>query len=183
MTIFKEKILLFGLGSEILTDDGVGTKIVKSLQEYLDKDLFDFKSEFIFSLDSMFSIKNYNSVIFFDATITKNKFPGEISLNTLNGFEETLHLSNVHELGFKDYFKTWKNLEIDIPEYVFIISVEIEDYTKFGEKLSEKVQEKFPDNINFLRNWLAKVSVIIREKNDNIVSKILENWKYYLVTD
>jgi hydrogenase maturation protease len=168
----NNKILLFGLGSEILTDDGVGAKMVKQLQKELPQESFNFVTEFIFTLDSLSNIKGYNTVVFFDATITKNRKPGEISIATLENFEETLHLSNVHEIGFLEYFKTWKNLGIDIPKNIFIISIEIECYLKFGDKLSDKVSEKLSKNIKQIIKWLLKLGKLNNQASQSYILEI-----------
>lgn len=172
MNSINDKILLFGLGSEILTDDGVGAKMVKQLQKELPQESFDSVTEFIFTLDSLSNIKGYSTVVFFDATITKNKKPGEISLATLEDFEETLHLSNVHEVGFLEYFRTWKNLGINIPKNIFIISIEIECYLKFGDELSELVSERLSKNMKHITNWLLELSKLNNQASQSYMLEI-----------
>lgn len=142
------------MGSDILTDDGIGVRIA----EYLSMDSYfqmhDYHYELLFNLDMGEKLSEYNTVVFIDGSIQKTNPPGYLEINNLNNFKETLHLTNIHEMKFQDCFTFWENIGFNIPENVFVISIEVEEYLKFGSELSIKLRKSFNENLNQVKQWV-----------------------------
>ncbi|MBT3302924.1 MAG: hydrogenase maturation protease [Bacteroidetes bacterium] len=147
------------MGSDILTDDGVGVKIV----DYLSSDPYfqnhHYHTELLFNLDMGKKLSEYNTVVFIDGTIQRTNPPGYIEINEITNFKETLHLTNIHEMKFQDCFTFWKNIGFEIPENVFVISIEVDVYLEFGSELSIKLRESFNEILNQVKQWVHHISL------------------------
>jgi hydrogenase maturation protease len=157
--VHDKKILIVGMGSDILTDDGIGAKVAKKLScdPYFEK--HDFHYELLFNLDLGEKLSNYETVIFIDGSIQKEYPSGHVEINILNTFKETLHLTNIHEMKFQDCFSFWKNIGYSVPENIYIISIEVEDYLNFGSGISLNLSKCFNEIVKQIKQWLHHISI------------------------
>ncbi len=141
----KEKLLVFGIGNEIVTDDGIGPKIVKRLEKENQSDRIEFVTTFLGGLEVLEYIQGYKSVLFIDAIKTLNGVPGDIYQFTPDDFKETLHLSNVHDISFVTAIELGKKINYDIPENISILAVEIVEDTVFSDNFSPKIEKRYDE--------------------------------------
>ena len=141
----KNKILVLGIGNDILTDDGIGPKICEYLKEKFQHHLIDFEKLNIGGLDILEFIQDYQTVIFIDAIKTKDGHIGDVNLYTPDNFKETLHLSNLHDTNFITALELGKSLHFKIPPRMFIITVEIKEDMVFSEYFTEELTMKYAD--------------------------------------
>jgi len=140
----KEKTLILGLGNDILTDDGIGPRLVNDLT------IMNFGPDVSFNvaccggLEIMEYIKGYDKVIFIDAIRTLNGKPGQVYSFKTSDFRETCHLSNLHDINFLTALKLGKQLELDLPEDLHIIAVEILEDMEFSEELTTPLKRAYP---------------------------------------
>ncbi len=102
-------ILVFGVGNEILTDDGIGPKLVKRLQKEFTHSGIEYDTAFLGGMELLEYIQGYKTVVFIDAIRTRNGIPGDVYQLSLSNFKETLHLSNVHDISFITAFELGEN--------------------------------------------------------------------------
>ena len=97
------------MGSDILTDDGVGVKIV----DYLSSDPYfqnhHYHTELLFNLDMGEKLSEYNTVVFIDGSIQRTKPPGYIEINEITNWNMII----------LDLYKTKENL---IKDFLLIYS-------------------------------------------------------------
>lgn len=139
----KEKTLVLGVGNEILTDDGIGPRLVDRLKKELPHSDLDFEKICLGGLEIIEFIKGYRNVVIIDAIKTETGKPGDIYLLTPDNFRETHHLSSFHDVSFLTGLKMGKKLGFDLPEVVLIIAVEIVEDTIFDESFSREIQSKY----------------------------------------
>lgn len=139
-----EKILILGMGNDILTDDGIGPRLVRDLAKMKVSPLVRFEVACCGGLEIMEYIKGYSKVVFIDAIRTIDGKPGDVYNFNLSGFRETSHLSNLHDINFLTALKLGKNLDLDLPSDLHIIAVEIVEDMEFGEEFSEPVKKQYP---------------------------------------
>ena len=96
----KHSTLILGIGNDILTDDGIGIKLVQKLQKDLAKPNVAFLTAAVGGLEILELISGYEVVIIIDAIKTKDGVPGIIYHLTPSHFKETLHLSSFHDVSF-----------------------------------------------------------------------------------
>lgn len=141
----KNKILIHGIGNEIVTDDGIGPKLVKRLKGNLSRTDIDFETAFIGGLEVLEFIQGYQTVIFIDAIRTRGGVPGTVYKLTPENFNSTIHLSSVHDVSFVTAVDLGKKLGLEMPEFIHIIAVEIVEDRVFDDNFSPQIQEKYED--------------------------------------
>jgi hydrogenase maturation protease len=154
----KTKTLILGIGNDILKDDGIGPRLVNDLRPPLSPlrhaaelalppavggDI-DFKSTTLGGLDILEFVQGYERVIFIDAIKTKGGVPGTVYQFTPQDFQETLHLSNLHDVSFLEAIELGKRLGFQIPKEMHIIAVEIVEDMEFGTEFTPILKEKYP---------------------------------------
>ena len=141
--LINKKTLVFGVGNELLTDDGIGPKLVEQLKNDLNTDNIDFETAFVGGLEILDFIQGYETAIFIDAIKTKNGTPGAIYEFELSDFKETLHLSNLHDISFLTAIELGKQIDYKIPERIKIIAIEIVEDMVYSDNFSPKIEQKY----------------------------------------
>jgi hydrogenase maturation protease len=152
----RNKILIHGIGNEILTDDGIGPSLVKRLKGSLsDKDI-DFETAFVGGLELLEYIQGYQTVIFIDAIRTKDGIPGTVYQLSPENFNTTIHLSSIHDVSFLTSVALGKKLGLEMPQCIYIIAVEIVEDRIFDDNFSPQIQEKYEDIFNEVKKIIEK---------------------------
>jgi hydrogenase maturation protease len=141
----RKKILIHGIGNEVLTDDGIGPKIAGRLKDNFSKKDIDFSTTFIGGLELLDYVQDYDTVIFIDAIRTKDGIPGTVYHLSPEDFDTTLHLSSVHDISFLTSIALGKKLGLKMPEFIHIIAVEIVEDKIFNNDFSPQIQEKYEE--------------------------------------
>jgi hydrogenase maturation protease len=141
----KSKTLILGLGNDILTDDGIGPKLVLDLQKELSNDQFDYLNVCVGGLELLDHMLGYDTVFILDAIKTENGKPGEVFFLSTMDFKETSHISNLHDINFLTALKLAEKLSITVPSNIHIIAIEIIEDRVFSENLSPEVEVQYED--------------------------------------
>jgi hydrogenase maturation protease len=148
------KILILGIGNEILKDDGIGPKVVIQLQEEEYPSQITFETCSLGGLEVLEIIKDYDTVFIIDALKTENGIPGKVYYFRPEDFRETLHLSNLHDVNFLTALEMARRIGMKIPGFIEIIAIEIiEDY-EFGQELTPELEIKYPQIYAEIRDYL-----------------------------
>jgi hydrogenase maturation protease len=142
--VTNKKILIMGFGNEILTDDGIGPRLVRDLAQMIDDHNVQFDTACCGGLEIMEYIKGYEKVVFVDAIHTRDGKPGEVYYFIPSDYRETMHLSNLHDINFLTALKLGKSLELDLPADLHIIAVEIIEDMEFSEEFTLPLKERYP---------------------------------------
>lgn len=138
------EVLIIGLGSEILTDDSIGLRLVKNLSNDFNNNVVSVQTYLTYSLDVVEQLKNYKHVLIIDGIITGNAYPGTVYCWSCYEMLPTIHLSNFHDIPLTDALTLCKSIGWDMPESIDIIGVEIEDNITFSDELSRKLKSQYP---------------------------------------
>ena len=150
----QNKILILGIGNDILTDDAIGPKIVKRLQEDLSNDNISFLTAAAGGLEILEMIKEFYRVVIIDAIKTRGGIPGTIYYLTPANFKETLHISSFHDVNFLTALKLAEKLEISIPEQIDIIAIEIVEDLTFSNDFSKELASRYEDIYREIKGFL-----------------------------
>jgi hydrogenase maturation protease len=156
----KEKdILILGLGSDILMDDGIGVGLLSFFRtEFSEKyKNIDYTGALIGGMDLIELIRDYKKVIIIDGIKTNNGIPGYVYLFNKENFIETLHLSVEHDMSFHTALKVGETLGINITQQIHIIAVEVAEFLTLGDKFSIQIQEKFDDIKSEVRKVIEQI--------------------------
>ena len=152
-----DKTLILGIGNDILTDDGIGPKLVNELKFKKEFTNIDFLNVFLGGLDILELIQGYEKVIFIDAIITKDGVPGTVYHFRPADFKETLHLSNLHDANFLTALELGKKMGMQIPEDIHIIAIEIIEDRIFSNSLSPEMEMKYQEVFEEVLNLVHKL--------------------------
>jgi hydrogenase maturation protease len=157
--VINKKTLILGLGNDILTDDGIGPRLVHDLAQMIDNPNVRFDTASCGGLEIMEYIKGYEKVVFIDAIRNRNGVPGDVYYFVPSDFRETSHLSSLHDVNFLTALKLGNTLNLGLPSDLHIIAIEIIEDREFSEEFTPPLKEKY-DAI--LGNVLALVKRILR---------------------
>jgi hydrogenase maturation protease len=141
----ENKILVLGMGNDILTDDGVGIKITKVLEKKYPFPNIIYDTLSIGGMEIIEYIRDFKMVIIIDAIKTQDGIPGAVYQFVPDDFKETTHLSNIHDISFLTSLKLAKELDIPTPEEVHIIAVEIVEDMVFSDDFTPQLQARYPE--------------------------------------
>jgi hydrogenase maturation protease len=145
---FREmKILILGMGSPILSDDGVGLVIVRALKERIPNT--DVITTTLVGLNLLDQLLGYDKLFLIDALVSGESRPG--TLKKLKSGEGTAHLFTSHGLDFFTLLALGKQLGLKMPVVGAIYGIEIENPVSFGEELTPSLAEKLPSLIESIR--------------------------------
>ena len=147
------------MGNDILTDDGIGPRLVRDLTQMNIGPNVRFNVACCGGLEIMEYIKGYDKVIFIDAIHTRDGKPGDVYCFIPSDFRETSHLSNLHDIYFLTALKLGNKLELDLPVDLHIIAVEILEDMEFSEELTLPLRKEYP---RILKKVLSLVKKIIK---------------------
>lgn len=141
----NSKILVLGIGNEMLMDDGIGPKLVKKLQNFLPVSSIDYATSLVGGMETIEIMKGYKQAVIIDGIMTDENSPGTVLYMNYPFHKDTLHLSNAHDISFEMSVELARQLGIPFPDDICIIAVEIVEDRVFGESLSAPLQESYSD--------------------------------------
>ena len=153
----EKETLVVGIGNEILTDDGIGPKLIHKIRNSYQYPGLTFVSTCLGGLDMLEIIKDYKHVIIIDAIKTEGGKPGSVYHLTTDDFKETLHISNVHDISFLTAIELGKKLQINMPEVIDIIAIEIVEDLVFGENFSPEIRKNFSAILQNVEDYLNQI--------------------------
>ena len=152
----RNRLLVLGIGNEILSDDAIGPKLVKDLSKDFDGAGIDFLSCSLGGLDVLEIIRDYESAILIDAIKTRGGIPGAVYLFEPSDFQETLHLSNLHDIDFLTALKLGETLKMNVPSRIHIVAIEIIEDLIFSNDFTEPVQKRYPSILKELKEFIKE---------------------------
>jgi hydrogenase maturation protease len=139
----KGKIIILGLGNDILSDDSIGPRLVNDLAHKFTGQNIILKTASCGGIEVMEYIRGYKKAIIIDAIRTSGGIPGTVYHFGPDKFTETSHLSNPHDTSFITALKIGKMLKLDIPKDLYIIAVEIVEDKVFSSELTLLMQKNY----------------------------------------
>ena len=151
------EILILGIGNEILTDGGIGVKIVKLLEKNFNNVSINYETIWVGGLDLIEVFDGYKIIIIIDAIKTGEKEPGFIWDLTPENFRDTLHLSNIHDLTFIEAINAGRKLGYKIPETIHILAIEILEDMVFSNEFSPQIQDCYENIFENVEDRLDRI--------------------------
>ncbi len=155
--MLNRKTLIIGLGNEILSDDGIGPRLVRNLSEMIDAPDVNFTTAFCGGLEIMEHIRGYEKAVIIDAIHTRNGNPGNVYYFTPSDFRETSNLSNLHDVNFITALHLGNILDLNLPSDLHIIAVEIIEDREFSEKLTPLLEIRYPEILKEVSALVKKI--------------------------
>jgi len=139
------RILFLGLGNPILSDDGVGIRVVEEIKRILgERDGIYFDTGNINSLHILDAIQGYDKVVIVDA-IKKGGKPGTLYHIPLEELEPTIHHTSLHTINLATAIDLGKRLSREMPTEISIYGIEVKDTERFSENLTPELEKRVPE--------------------------------------
>ncbi len=138
------KILLLGLGNDILSDDAVGLKLVRSLRgEFSDNDLVDVLETQEMGLALLDHIVGYREVVIVDSIQTGTVPPGTVHELDVDGLK-TLTGRTPHFLGVGETLAFGRQLGLEMPRHTTIFAIEVADPFTVSTTMTRELEQVLP---------------------------------------
>lgn len=160
------RILLLGLGNDILTDDAIGITVVRRLApEYAGHPIVAVRETMEMGLALLDFMAGYDAVLIVDS-IQTGRTPGtvqEVDAQTL----KRLTGSTPHILGVGETLALGRQLGLHMPSCVKILAVEVEDPFTLGTQLSPALEAALPAILDRVRAALQDLTQTTRKNASN----------------
>jgi hydrogenase maturation protease len=138
------RVLVLGLGNDILTDDAIGLRVVQELRGHLaGHTTVDLRETTEMGLALLDFITGYRAVVIVDSIQTGKAAPG-----SLHEFDAAAlkHLTGrtPHFLGVTETLALGNQLGLPMPEQVRIFAIEVADPFTLGTALTPPLQAALP---------------------------------------
>lgn len=157
MTDPSPHTLILGMGNPILTDDGIGPRMVQRLQADMQDERIVFQNRETGGMEIIELIAQYDRVILIDAIKTQHGLPGTVTLYTPADFKETLHTTGLHDISFLTALRLADKLKFRMPDRVHIIAIEISEDMIFSEEFSPVIQSQYPEIYRQVRELVNRL--------------------------
>jgi hydrogenase maturation protease len=140
----SERILVLGLGNDILTDDAVGLHVARAVRERLcDEPDVVVRESMEMGMTLLDQVVGFRGLVLIDAVQTGRLPPGTVRTHELAEYR-TFRVSTPHFLGLADTFALADSLSLPVPCYVQVVTIEVEDALTLGTELTPAVRDAVP---------------------------------------
>ncbi len=140
----RNKVLLLGLGNDILSDDAVGLNIARDIRKRLsDTDEIEVRETSEMGLSLLDFIVGFDDLVLVDAVQTGRATPG--FLHEFNGDGlKVLPPVSPHFLGIGEVLALGRRLGLSVPRTVKVFAVEVMDPFTVGACMTPPLEQVFP---------------------------------------
>jgi hydrogenase maturation protease len=141
MSTSYPRILVLGLGNDILTDDAVGLRVVEATRELLagEPDI-EVKTTTEMGLALLDEIAGREAVVLVDSVQTGKERPGHVHELSAEDLSSVLSTSP-HFLGIGETLALGRMLGLDMPRHVRIFAIEVADPFTLGTTMAPEVEQ------------------------------------------
>lgn len=144
-----KQLLIIGMGNNILTDSGIGPRLVNDLKKQLRfSGISEFKTYNTGSPELVMEMTGYKQVFILDVLKTGNYLPGNVSFYDINGYTSSFYLNNVHDFSFKQSLRLVNQLGLEVTNDIYVIVIEIKENMEFSESLSVELEIDYQSILN-----------------------------------
>lgn len=139
----RRKVLVLGLGNEIMGDDALGLLAVREVKRRVEAAI-DVVEASIAGFALLDLMEGYDSVLIIDSVATGSSPPGSIVELSPSEFKQKSTLSP-HFVGLNDVIELAEKLEIQFPVSIRILGMEVDDPFILREGLSDAIAGRVND--------------------------------------
>jgi hydrogenase maturation protease len=149
-------ILILGFGSDILSDEGLAVRLVQDLKKKW-PELADFNTYLTFSLDVIYDIIGYETLIMIDTV--EDLIVGNVNRFLLNEYIQTLHINNYHDISLKQAIAYGKKIEIELPVNIELITISITEIGLIDDSFSKSLNQIYQRILFELESIVNKIII------------------------
>jgi hydrogenase maturation protease len=151
------KTLVLGLGNPLLSDDGVGWRVVEQVQARVTHPAIEFDFHSGGGLSLMERLIGYDRAIIVDALNTGRAPQGTVSafrLEDLPNYAQS-HLASAHETTLRTALQVGRTMGATLPNDILIVAIEAQNVYDFSEELSPAVANAVPQAVELVISQLV----------------------------
>jgi len=152
----SNNFLILGIGNTIRGDDGIGIAIARALKEKLKTESVAIKETSEVGLNLLDLMNGFQRVIIIDSIHLGRDKPGTIYDFDSTGFVAQSSHHSTHKLGLPTVLQMAIDLELEMPDDINIIAVEVGEIDNFSEEISPDIQKTIPLVLNMIETKLNK---------------------------
>ena len=151
------KMIVLGVGNQILGDDGVGIYVTNEIKKHIKDPNITIDDAITGGMNLLELILGYDKAIIVDAVKINEGETGEVKRIPLDNFS-TIHSCNPHDVSLIEAIEVAKKMgENRIPKEIIVIGIIMKEIPcEFGEELSEKVATAVPKAVEMTLNEIKK---------------------------
>ncbi len=155
--VLKDRFILIGLGSPIMTDDAIGLHVAQTVEDMHLRDT-DTLQEAIGGLEILPMIRGYRFAIIVDAIQTHQQTPGTVMIYDLDDFADTVGDTFAHDINLATAIKIGKQMDPDtMPEKMLFVAIEVEDIQTMSETMTPHVKESVSSAVNAIMYLMENI--------------------------
>ena len=137
-------LTIIGLGNELLSDDGVGIKVVRELKKRLSPDDVQFEELAVGGLELLDYVSGCEECIIIDAVVTGRHPPGTAYRFVQTADREVVSLRSSHQVDLAQVLSLAALMGADLPRTLTVYGIEADDVTTFRETCTADVSRAIP---------------------------------------
>lgn len=158
------RVLLLGLGNDILRDDSIGLRIARSLaDEFADHPAVHVRETTEMGIALLDFLVGYTRAIIVDSIVTGLVPAGTVHVLDIDSIKR-LTVHTPHFLGVGETVALGNHLGLPMPSDIRVMAVEVEDPYTLGEALTVPVCAAFPRILEQVRAELTRMVEISQEQ-------------------
>jgi hydrogenase maturation protease len=144
------RAIVIGLGNPILSDDGVGWRVVQHLQAELETQPNSPPVHIVEACVGGLSLAEllvgFRRAVIVDAIMTGNVAPGTVLTLGLSDLPGTLNSASAHDTNLTTALRALRRFGADLPpdEAIGIVAIEAQDVWTFSETCTPPVEQSIP---------------------------------------
>lgn len=138
----RMKTLILGIGNPILSDDSVGIKIAREIEERKPELTVEQTDEAAIAMLDL--IMDYEKLVIIDSIKTGQGEPGELYKLALDDFKPNMEFISSHGMDIATAFEVGRRLGCTMPQAVSIYAVEVKDNSNFNERCTPEIAARIP---------------------------------------
>lgn len=152
------RVLLLGLGNDILRDDSIGLRIARCLAEdFAEHPTVDVRETAEMGIALLDFLVGYSHAIIVDSIVTGLVPPGTVHMLNIDSIKRvTVHTP--HFLGVGETLALGARLGLPMPTDIRVLAIEVQDPYTLDEALTEPLNAAFPQILEQVKTELARMA-------------------------
>ena len=135
--------ILIGLGSPIMSDDGIGLLVASEVHKRLRG--FDLDITCGGGLEVVDIIQSYRVAVVIDAMVTGRFEPGALVRLDVDTDITTLRSGPSHALNFVEAVEVARSCNAPLPETIVVYAIEVREVRTVSDKVSKVLLDRIPE--------------------------------------
>ena len=150
----EKDIIIIGLGNPILSDDSVGIRATRSLNNIPEvREVAEVREVYAGGLRLLDHLVGYKRAVIIDAMQT-GEVPGTVRRFSITDLPKTRNLASTHDADLPTALEAGRALGMQLPEEIIIFGIEAAEVEKFGENLTPSVEKGMGEVVEKIKSIL-----------------------------